>query len=205
MGRRAGAGTFIGFPSPSRPRREFLVEPSASPPDLQYQPPMMPPPRRRGGISPKQLGPGGRVVHWTAHLRGDPVVSRNAPDSCPVYGVHPDHRPRAHRLSGHDPDLRLGVRGDDGPCGIVLRSDGLDRGWISRGTLGRDTTGMFLFATVFLVVWLVFSWAQYTIFRASISIPGSDRYREESVRTPIGQAPAHRRRSPGRLPRPAHS
>src|SRR2546427_10847566 len=55
IGPPAGAGTFIGFPSPSRPRRGILVEPSASPPELQYQPPMMPPPRRRGGISPNSL------------------------------------------------------------------------------------------------------------------------------------------------------
>jgi len=47
--------------------------------------------------------------------------------------------------------------------------------WIVAGSRGElsDATrrGIFLFATVFLVVWLVFSWAQYTIFRASISIP----------------------------------
>src|SRR3989442_8054030 len=79
--------------------------------------------------------------------------------------------------------------------------------WIAGGSRGElsDATrrGIFLFATVFLVVWLLFSWGHYPLFRASISIPGSGRDRAGAVRTPIGQAPAHRRRSRRRLPPPA--
>src|SRR5256886_16819415 len=54
IGPRSGAGTFIGSPSPFRHWREFLFEPSGSPPVSPYQPMMMPPPRR-GGISLNSL------------------------------------------------------------------------------------------------------------------------------------------------------
>ena len=41
---------------------------------------------------------------------------------------------------------------------------GVSKGEISDGT----KRGMFIFATVFLAVWLIFSWAEYTIFRVLV-------------------------------------
>jgi len=44
--------------------------------------------------------------------------------------------------------------------------------WIAGGSRGElsDSTrrGIFVFATVFLAVWLIFSWAEYTIFRVLV-------------------------------------
>jgi len=44
--------------------------------------------------------------------------------------------------------------------------------WIAGGSRGElsDATrrGIFVFATVFLAVWLIFSWAEYTIFRVLV-------------------------------------
>ena len=132
---------------------------------------MMPPPRRRGGHFPKQLGPGGRVVHWTAHLRGTLSFHATLLIPVPCTGCTPTADPA---LIAYRDTIRILAWVSVVTMDLAV-SFSVAMAWIVAGSRGElsDATrrGIFLFATVFLVVWLVFSWAQYTIFRAIISIP----------------------------------
>ena len=144
-----------------------MVEPSASPPGSPYQPMMMPPPRR-GGISLNSLvlviGLFLGVLIFAGTLSFHAALLIPVPcQGCPV---PTDPAVIAYRNSIRTLGWVSVVTMDLAVAFSVAMA------WIaggSRGELSEATRrGIFVFATVFLAVWLIFSWAEYTIFRVLV-------------------------------------
>ena len=148
-----------------------MDEPSASPPEAPYQPMMMPPPRRRGGISPNGLVLVIGLLLGVLIFAGTLSFHATLLIPVPCTGCTPTTDPA---LIAYRDTIRALAWVSVVTMDLAV-SFSVAMAWIaggSRGELSEGTRrGIFLFATVFLVVWLVFSWAQYTIFRSIISIP----------------------------------
>jgi hypothetical protein len=148
-----------------------LDEPSPSPPELPYQPPMMPPPRRRGGISPNSLVLVIGLFLGVLIFAGTLSFHATLLIPVPCTGCSPTTDPA---LIAYRDTIRA-LAWVSVVTMVMAVSFSVAMAWIAGGSRGElsDATrrGIFVFATVFLVVWLVFSWAQYTIFRSIISIP----------------------------------
>ena len=143
-----------------------MVEPSASPPGSPYQPMMMPP--RRGGISLNSLvlviGLFLGVLIFAGTLSFHAALLIPVPcQGCPV---PTDPAVIAYRNSIRTLGWVSVVTMDLAVAFSVAMA------WIAGGSRGElsDATrrGIFVFATVFLAVWLIFSWAEYTIFRVLV-------------------------------------
>ena len=146
-----------------------MIEPSVSPPpESPYQPMMMLPPRRRGGISPNSLvlviGLFLGVLIFAGTLSFHAALLIPVPCSgCPV--------PTDPAVIAYRDTIRT-----LGWVSVVTMdlavSFSVAMAWIAGGSRGElsDSTrrGIFVFATVFLAVWLIFSWAEYTIFRVPV-------------------------------------
>ena len=148
-----------------------MDEPGPSPPELQYQPPpMMPPPRRIGGISPNRLVLLVGLFIGLLIFAGTLSFHATLLIPVPCTGCTPTTDPA---LIAYRDTIRVLAWVSVVTMDLAV-SFSVAMAWIagSRAELSDGTRrGIFLFATVFLVVWLVFSWAQYTIFRGIISIP----------------------------------
>jgi hypothetical protein len=149
-----------------------LDEPSPSPPELQYQPPpMMLPPRRRGGISPNTLVLLVGLFIGVLIFAGTLSFHATLLIPVPCTSCSPTTDPA---LIAYRDTVRILAWVSVVTMDLAV-SFSVAMAWIaggSRGELSDGTRrGIFLFATVFLVVWLVFSWVQYVLFRGIISIP----------------------------------
>ena len=141
-----------------------MAEPSAGPPEPPYQPVMMPPPRPVG-ISPNTLvllmGLFLGVLIFAGMLSFHAALLIPVP--CPTCQPPTDPTLIAYRDTIHTLGWVSVVTMD------LAVSFSVAMAWIaggSRGELSDGTRrGIFVFATVFLVVWLLFSWFAYTIFR----------------------------------------
>jgi len=129
---------------------------------------MMLPPRRRGGISPNSLvlviGLFLGVLIFAGTLAFHAALLIPVPCSgCPV--------PTDPAVIAYRDTIRT-----LGWVSVVTMdlavSFSVAMAWIAGGSRGElsDSTrrGIFVFATVFLAVWLIFSWAEYTIFRVLV-------------------------------------
>ena len=144
-----------------------MVEPSGSPPVSPYQPMMMPPPRR-GGISLNSLVLviglflGVLIFAGTVSFHAALLI----PVPCQGCPVPTDPAVIAYRDSIRTLGWVSVVTMDLAVAFSVAMA------WIAGGSRGElsDATrrGIFVFATVFLAVWLIFSWAEYTIFRVLV-------------------------------------
>ena len=147
-----------------------MVEPSAGPPEPMppYQPAMMALPRRRGGIGVNTLvllmGLFLGVLIFAGTLSFHAAILIPTPcSSCP-----PPTDPAI--IAYRDTIRTLGwvsvVTMDLAVAFSVAMA------WIAGGSRGEITDGtrrgIFIFATVFLVVWIVFSAASVTIFRSLV-------------------------------------
>ena len=148
-----------------------MVEPSVGPLELQYQPPMMPPARRGGVISPNSLVLVVGLFIGLLIFAGTLSFHATLLIPVPCTGCTPTTDPA---LIAYRDTIRVLAWVSVVTMDLAV-SFSVAMAWIvggSRGELSEGTRrGIFLFATVFLVVWLVFSWLQYAIFRAIISIP----------------------------------
>ncbi len=131
----------------------------------------MPPPRRKGGMSPNSLVLVIGLILGVLIFAGTLSFHATLLIPIPCTGCSPTTDPA---LIAYRDTIRALAWVSVVTMDMAV-SFSVAMAWIaggSRGELSEGTRrGIFLFATVFLVVWLVFSWLQYAIFRTIISIP----------------------------------